>query len=174
MLVRFPVDACVSEARQRSLSTSTQGTLSPESKNGDLPAMQDIASGMTVHTAGGLVAQSAVVELSLMSKTAKFDRLTAYEQMFFSQTPSLFLSRHSKGAFGSYEDVKLREMRVEEKKAQPTLHKLSAALDEIRDALKGMGPNAKASLVCKGGKLEMFERKGGVQGLPEGLASAFA
>lgn len=36
-----------------------------------------------------------------------------------------------------------------------------------------MGPNAKASLVNKGGKLELFERKGGV-GLPQGLMECFA
>ncbi|KAK4050339.1 hypothetical protein OIO90_005132 [Microbotryomycetes sp. JL221] len=173
MLVRFPVDACLAEARQRSLSTSTAGTLSPQNNSADLPPMQDIASGLTIHTAGGLVPQSSLVELSLMSKTAKFDRLSAMEQMFFSQTPSLYLSRHSKGTFGSYEDVKLREMRVEEKKAQPALMTLGAVLDDVSKALKDMGNNAKASLICKGGKLEMFERTEGIQGLPEGLASAF-
>ncbi|KAM0790113.1 hypothetical protein ACM66B_005439 [Microbotryomycetes sp. NB124-2] len=174
MLVRFLVDACLAEARQRSLSTSTQGTLSPQNDNANLPPMQDIASGLTIHTAGGLVPQSSLVELSLMSKTAKFDRLSAMEQMFFSQTPSLYLSRHSKGSFGSYEDVKLREMRVEEKKAQPGLTKLGAVLDDVAEAFKALGDNAKAALVCKGGKLELFERSGGIQGLPEGLASAFA
>ena len=108
------------------MSTSTAGTLSPQSDNKPLPAMQDIASGLTVHTAGNLVPQSAIVELSLISKTAKFDRCAAYDTMLFSQTPSMYLSRHSKGAFGSYEDIKLKEMRVEEKKAQPSLHKVSS------------------------------------------------
>lgn len=49
---------------------------------------------------------------SLMSKTAKFDRVAAFDQMFFSQTPSMYLARHSKGSYGSYEDIKYREMRV--------------------------------------------------------------
>lgn len=35
-----------------------------------------------------------------------------------------------------------------------------------------MGPNAKASLVNKGGKLELYERKGGV-GLTQGLMDYF-
>lgn len=47
-----------------------------------------------------------------MSKTAKFDRVAAFDQMFFSQTPSMYLARHSKGSYGSYEDIKYREMRV--------------------------------------------------------------
>lgn len=80
-LVRFPVDCCTSDSRSRSLSTSTAGTLSPQSDNAPLPAMQDITSGLTVHTAGNLVPQSAIVELSLISKTAKFDRIAAYDQV---------------------------------------------------------------------------------------------
>lgn len=80
-LVRFPVDCCTSDSRSRSLSTSTAGTLSPQSDNAPLPAMPDLASGLTVYTAGNLVPQSAIVELSLISKTAKFDRIAAYDQV---------------------------------------------------------------------------------------------
>lgn len=39
--------------------------------------------------------------------------------------------------------------------------------------MKKMGSNAKASLVNKGGKLELHERKGGV-GLPQDLVECFA
>lgn len=112
-----PVDACTSETRRRantSASVSTAGTLSPESTNADLPpaSIQDIASGLQIHQQGTLTPQSALIEFSLMSKTAKFDRVDAYDKMFFSQSPSMYLARHSKGSFGSYEDIKLREMRV--------------------------------------------------------------
>lgn len=104
----------------------------------------------------------------------------------------MYLARHSKGSFGSYEDIKLKEMRVsrrgsfaasaktdlslslqvEEKKAQPALHKLSLLLKEIEEKMKAMGTGSKASLVSKDGKLELYERTGGV-GLPQGLADYF-
>lgn len=38
--------------------------------------------------------------------------------------------------------------------------------------MKELGPGAKASLVAKDGKLELYERNGGV-GLPQGLMDYF-
>lgn len=71
LLCRFPVDACSSEGRRRANTTasvSTSGTLSPENANVSLPAMQDIASGLTIHQEGTLTPQSALIEfVSLMA-----------------------------------------------------------------------------------------------------------
>lgn len=62
---------------------------------------------------------------------------------------------------------------MEEKKAQPGLQKLGKLLEEIQKAMQDLGANSQAALVCKGNKLELFERTGGVA-LPQGLKEYFA
>jgi hypothetical protein len=63
-------------------------------------------------------------------------------------------------------------MRVEEKKAQEGLRRMGALLSEIEKVVREQGKEAKLSLVGRGGKLELLERKGGV-GVPEGLVEYF-
>lgn len=61
---------------------------------------------------------------------------------------------------------------MEEKKAQPALQKLGALLGEIQSAMQALGKDKRAALVCRGGKLELVEREGGVE-VPKGLKDYF-
>ncbi|KAI0922958.1 hypothetical protein AcV5_009815 [Taiwanofungus camphoratus] len=173
MVVRFEVDACIAPART-SKGTSTASTVDSLS---DLLSGLDVTSNakassraaatvagteLKIIRAGTEVPQSSIIELTTRSKNyvAQFDWVDAYPQLFLSQTPHHFLAAHGRGRFETITKRELGDpgLRQIEKDAQVGLTKLSSVLRTIQNLVIEHGQRGRLSLVCREGKLQVFER----------------
>lgn len=100
------------------------------------------------------------------------DTTDAYPQLFFPSTPSLLLARHSRGRFTFCEEHKLACMKVEARSAQESLRSFGVFLEEVRDKAMNEWEGKGLSLVFRGGRMAVHERKGGV-GLPDEMLKHF-
>jgi hypothetical protein len=129
---------------------------------------------VSVRTAGVLVPQSSIIELKTRSFRAPFDRDDVYPQLFFSQTPLLYLARYDRGRFSGVEDITLSSMTREATAAASGLRKLAAELENILKMVRKGDMGKKLSLVYSGGALTLYKREeGGIVGLPQELAKLF-
>ncbi|KAJ7618833.1 hypothetical protein DFH06DRAFT_1011842 [Mycena polygramma] len=187
MVVRFEVDACIptgtaaSTARGKSaniddLADSLAGVkITPRSATA-APAPTS-SHGLTVIDGGAVVPHSSIVELTTRTdrRAAEFDWTDAYPQLFFSQTPHHFLAVHNRGRFSAVNKRKLGspELQAIERRIQPSLKKLRAALAIIRALVVEHGERGRLTLVCRGGKLEVFKRTSSTNCLPEEVIARF-
>ncbi|KAF7365701.1 hypothetical protein MVEN_00443800 [Mycena venus] len=184
LVVRFEVDACISTSAQVSgtkkkveiddLADKLAGT-SLAAKSSTSPSTS--SHGLTVLNGGTVVPHSSIVELTTRSEqnAAQFDWDDAYPQLFFSRTPHHFLAVHNRGRFVEVNKRELvsPELQAVERKMQPNLKKLRAALDLIKDIVLRHGQRGRLTLVCRGGKLEVFERTSKVSCLPDEVMARF-
>ncbi|KAJ7505929.1 hypothetical protein B0H11DRAFT_361862 [Mycena galericulata] len=182
MAVRFEVDACIPSAGNASrsvqsiddLADSLAGiNLAPKSS----PAKPKTSNGLTVQDGGAIVPHSSLVELTTRTerRAAELDWTDSYPQLFFSQTPHHFLAVHNRGRFVSVNKRKLTspELSSVERTIQPSLKKLRAALDVIKDVVVKHGQRGRLTLVCREGKLQVFERVGEASCLPDEVMARF-
>lgn len=186
MAVRFEVDACIPSAASASrpvqsiddLADSLAGiTLAPASSSSAPPTESKSSNGLTILDGGALVPHSSLVELTTRSerRQAEFDWADAYPQLFFSQTPHHFLAVHNRGRFAAVNKRKLAssELLDVEGTIQPSLKKLRAALDVIRDVVVEHGQRGRLTLVCREGRLQVFERVSAASCLPDDVMARF-
>ncbi|KAJ6474409.1 hypothetical protein C8R47DRAFT_1144045 [Mycena vitilis] len=188
MVVRFEVDACIpaaaakpSTARGKSahiddLADSLAGIKIASGSSAAAPA-PEVIHGLTVVEGGAVVPHSSIVELTTRTnrRAAEFDWTDAYPQLFFSQTPHHFLAVHYRGRFTAVNKRKLgdSELLANERQIQPSLKKLRGALDTIRALVVEHGERGRLTLVCRGGKLEVFKRTSSASCLPEEVMARF-
>ncbi|KAJ7119734.1 hypothetical protein C8R44DRAFT_672654 [Mycena epipterygia] len=188
MVVRFEVDACIpSAAPARATSntahgvddllTSLAGINLGSSRASATAPVSTSKHGLTVIDGGGSVPHSAIVELTTRAerRAAEYDWKDAYPQLFFSQTPHHFLAVHNRGRFSAVNKRKLAspELQAVERGMQLSLKKFRAALDVIRDLVVKHGQRGRLTLVCRGGKLEVFERTSNASCLPDEVMARF-
>ncbi|KAJ7776845.1 hypothetical protein DFH07DRAFT_877028, partial [Mycena maculata] len=184
MVVRFEVDACIPSGANASrpaqsiddLVDSLAGiNLSPMSSS-SAPSPKS-SNGLTIREGGAVVPHSSLVELTTRTerREAEFDWTDAYPQLFFSQTPHHFLAVHNRGRFVAVKKRKLGspELRDVERTIQPSLKKLRAALDVIKDIVVKHGQRGRLTLVCRDGKLQVFERVSTASCLPDDVMARF-
>ncbi|KAJ7149223.1 hypothetical protein C8R43DRAFT_1007511 [Mycena crocata] len=182
MVVRFEVDACIpTAAKPRTTSASLDdviGSLAGVKLAHTGPAPTPTTQhGLTVIPGGAVVPHASIVELTTRSqrRESEFDWQDAYPQLFFSQTPHHFLAVHERGNFRVVNKRKLAstELREVERDIQPGLKKLRAALDVIKELVVKAGQRGRLTLVCQGGKLQVFERVSTASCLPDEVMSRF-
>ncbi|KAJ7659860.1 hypothetical protein B0H17DRAFT_908066, partial [Mycena rosella] len=186
MIVRFEVDACIptpvkpSAASKSVKSVDDLGDILAGIKlaapSTSAPAAKT-SNGLTVVDGGATIPHSAIVELTTRSdrRQAEFDWKDAYPQLFFSQTPHHFLAVHTHGRFTAVNKRKLGspELQAVERKIQPSLKKLRAALDVIKNIVVEHGQRGRLTLVCINGKLQIFERTSSASCLPDEMMAQF-
>lgn len=185
MVVRFEVDACIPSAAPPSAASKSVGSIDDladifaSTKLGAraAPAPPKTSHGLTVVQGGAAIPHASVVELTTRAehRVADFDWKDAYPQLFFSQTPHHFLAVHNRGRFSAVHKRKLgaSELRAVERTIQPSLKKFRAALDVIKALVVKHGQRGRLTLVCRDGKLAVFERESSANCLPDEVIARF-
>ncbi|KAJ7258800.1 hypothetical protein B0H12DRAFT_436750 [Mycena haematopus] len=185
MVVRFEVDACLptSAAKATSMRSKVESIddLADNLAGISLARRSEPAAssshGLTIINGGAMVPHSSILELTTRTqrRAAEFDWKDAYPQLFFSQTPHHFLAVHDRGYFVAVNKRGLSspDLKAVERTLQPTLKKLRVALGLIRDLVVKHGQRGRLTLVCRGGKLEVFERTSSANCLPDEIMARF-
>lgn len=145
--------------------------------NGDpnhLSEYLDDATGVFVIEESRLmVDQERIVELKTRSEMSTFIPAEVYDQVFFSQTPHLFVGRHRRGVFYEVKDHKLEDMTSEKNGVESGMRKVGLVLHELkRLASQFTDKHRLMSLICQDGVLVLRARNGGIS-LPSGLRDYF-
>ena len=95
--------------------------------------------------------------------------METYPQLYLSQTPYVYLAKHTSGRFGSVEkiDINGQAMTPYTKQAKDAIGKLQLLLVSILEAARKQGEGRSLSLVYYGGKLKLYKRKEGTGKLIE-------
>ncbi|KAI1783569.1 hypothetical protein LXA43DRAFT_1131139 [Ganoderma leucocontextum] len=197
IIVRCEVDACIpgpaSEATTSTTRATASRTTSTHTTSSNLDDLSDMLSGLnvsrgtststtspttqsadlTVIHAGIQRPQSSMVELTTRSAryVDQFDWAEQYPQLFLSDVPHLFLAVHERGVF---QRIKKHELgttefrRVEnDTKIQKGFRQLVAVLRTVQSLVKEHGARGRLSLVCRDGRLEVFERTSDQGAVPD-------
>ncbi|KAF9063294.1 hypothetical protein BDP27DRAFT_1335277 [Rhodocollybia butyracea] len=181
VVVRFEVDAClppvVSSSTNRNRSSTIDdltlalSSTSISSKSGPPVTFTSIPVGgalsLRVGEGGSVVPQTSLIELSTRSRKRLVDNRWKedFPQLFLSQTPYHYLGAHDSGHF--------YEIQKREKTCQSSFTKLRGVLGLIREVAIDHGEQGRLSLVCRGGKLELYGRRDDNSLLPESLIRLF-
>lgn len=131
----------------------------------------DPSTGIKVIHSGGKVApQSSIIEIKTRWSRSLYQVEDSFPQLFFSQTPHLFLGRHDRGRF--YEIIQHDLADLDQEKARRDLKKVVALLREVREVMLDEGRSKRLSLIYSGKMLALYEHEGGL-GLPEQLKAYF-
>ena len=130
---------------------------------------------LSIVRAGTEVPQESLIEIASRSKyfIDQLDWNELYPQLALSQTPGLRLGVHERGTF-----TELRECQVDSddgagagepaglpgqrRETAAQLVRLARVLEEVQELAisRGPGPAGSFSLVCEGGELQVYGRKG--------------
>lgn len=106
--------------------------------------------------------QSSIIELATRAAHKEIDIDDIYPQLYFSQTPSLYVAKHNRGTFFTVDKIALGSERVVRSaaKAEANMRRLRKILGEIVDLVKKSGDGVQLSLVYTDGALALFKQKG--------------
>ncbi|ESK83892.1 geranylgeranyl pyrophosphate synthetase [Moniliophthora roreri MCA 2997] len=190
MVVRFEVDACLqkpSTGRQKSkllphasssaddaLDSITAGlantTISSSSTTSKIVPAGD--RKLIVEKGGEVIPQDSVIELGTISQrrltSGQLDWEEKLPQLLLSQTPLHYLGVHERGRFMEVQkrQVSSSELQGVKRRIDPVIKQLKSALEDIKRMVTQHGERARLSLVCRNGRLEVFERQSGDSCLP--------
>ena len=200
LVVRCEVDACLPQPEattsRAANGTTTLALSEPKTANDDnlanMMSELDVSSpsspedppsesitDINVIRAGTIVPQSDTIEVTTRSVRYidEFDWTEQYPQLFLSYTPNIFLAVHDRGTFERMIQRKLgtSELRAVEQspRIQRAFRQLVAVLREIQALATSFGKDARLSLVCRDGKLEVFKRTNGEGSLEEAELERF-
>jgi hypothetical protein len=183
MVVRYEVDAAYASSAVRMQKPTSAADaddladlLAATSLKTGSKAVRTTVEGLTIVRAGTLVPQADVLELTTRSvrNAPDFDWAEALPQLHLSRTPTHILGVHERGTFEELRITNLgsTSMRSAEAAAQRGLRKLRQVLEVIQDMLLEDAVGKRLTLVCKDGKMKVYERTG--KGLlPEGILARF-
>ncbi|KAI0823265.1 hypothetical protein BC628DRAFT_602365 [Trametes gibbosa] len=168
LVVRCEIDACVKDDEDPSdllagLSLASSSSPPPPSPPPPPPSPSHSDTTITVLRGGTPVPQSSLIEIATRSAKSLYAHKWAetYTQLFLSQTPYLYVALHQTGTFT--EVVKLAredawlERYASDVRMRRSLRELVRVLEDVQHAVQAYGPRGRLSLVCRGGKLELFE-----------------
>ena len=170
ILLRYKVDACTdSESEDNFLASFSALNIGGQAKS---PASQPDSYSHYTNRFGikvkltyprSVVPQSRVIEIKTRSSRNALNWKEAYPQLYLSQTPYLYLARHTDGKFGSVEKIDINDpaMASYAKRAKDAMHKLQLLLVSILTAVRKQGEGKPLSLVYYGGKLKLYKRREG-------------
>jgi hypothetical protein len=161
ILVRFEADACTVSADDLKDAFSQ---LSMKPKSAVKAAASPSHPLLTIRHNADLspVPQSSIIELATRAAHKEMDIDDIYPQLYFSQTPSLYVAKHNRGTFFTVDEIALASERVVRSaaKAEANMRRLRKILGEIVDLVKKSGDGVQLSLVCTDGALALFKQKG--------------
>ncbi|KAF9005476.1 hypothetical protein BDQ17DRAFT_1423963 [Cyathus striatus] len=181
MVVRFAVDAYLSDAKQKAAVSSmssdvdslvgllattkisskgpTRDVKKPEAST---ITLKDSLSAIKVIHGGSYIPQSSIAETSTRSVNRQhlFEWKDRYPHLFLSQTSHHFLAVHMKGTFTEIRHTTLgsSELKEADKELQSNFKKLVLALQAIQKLVVKHGKRGRLSLVYQSGELKVFER----------------
>ncbi|TBU44042.1 hypothetical protein BD309DRAFT_959331 [Dichomitus squalens] len=200
MIVRCEVDACIPEPS--SVGTRTRATFpqsNPRATSSNVDDLTDMLSSLnvtrststsatstitkstdiTVIHAGVQRPQSSIVELTTRSVRTidDFDWTEQYPQLLLAHVPHVFLAVHERGNF---ERIKKHELGAAEfrnvennARLQRAFRQLVGVLRTVQNLAKEHGRRGRLSLVCRDGRLEVFERTTDQGAIPDSELERF-
>lgn len=154
MMVRFELDAVTEAApplRKNGDSlidamrgTSVKGTLLP------LPRYTESKAGLTIYrTPYPSPPLASFIEKKTRSAKGELDYIDIYGQLIFSQTPHLYVARHTRGNFTSLEKVSLGQGKLRDIEISTTgmMGKVSGMIKEMMECVDEFGD---CSFIWKG------------------------
>jgi len=131
-------------------------------------------SSLTVVRGGSPVPQSSLLEIKTQC-SAREAWLKYYPQLYLSQTPHIFMARHTLGNFHTIRKWQLGSPGLAHIAETFTdrLKKLRLALGAIREIVIARGKSGRLSLVFQDGELTVFERISKADCLPPEVLARF-
>ncbi|CDO72256.1 hypothetical protein BN946_scf184970.g108 [Trametes cinnabarina] len=188
LVVRFEADACMPDDEDDPADLLANLTLTSSSSppfTAPAPSSSSADADMTIAVVRGgpPVPHSSLIEITTRSSKSREHHKwhETYTQLFLSQTHHFFLGVHERGTFHTIEKYRLDaspEFAWYEKDEcmQRSLRQLVRLLETIQELVMEHGPEGRLSLVCREGKLELFERaagEGGACRLPDSELARF-
>ncbi|KAG6900310.1 hypothetical protein C0993_012742 [Termitomyces sp. T159_Od127] len=185
LVVRFEVDACLSQAPQRQSTVSSSGddiddiigALSSVSLKRAVPPRTNVTEdsetspNINVIAGGSVVSQSSIIELTTRSvlSASDFKWKEYYPQLFLSQKPHHFMAVHQRGLFKEVVKRKLEspELQATAQEMKEDLKLLRRLLHQMRELVKKHGERGRLSFVCQNGELKVYERTNRASCLPD-------
>jgi hypothetical protein len=164
VLLRFNVNACTGvDADDLSLAFTGLGITSTDPPTANT-ANSPPVSGITIirTTPRTLVPQSSLIEVTTRADNRSLDWSKTYPQLYLSQTPNVYLAKHTDGTFVSLDKFSLTgdDVRMSLKqKTEAQMGKLKAVVSDILDAVRNN--EGTFCLVYEGGKLALYKRREG-------------
>jgi hypothetical protein len=165
--------ALLSGTRLGSSETPSPGM--ERSTSTEVPTEDVIQDGLTIKRVGTIARQEDLIELATRKKSGSLSWSDTFPHLLLSATPHHILAKHESGTFVSVVHRRLHDATFEHiaDAVQPGLKKLRVLLKEIQDLLIARGPEARLSLVCRKGHLEVFERSDRWSVLPSAALKKF-
>ncbi|KAI0369423.1 hypothetical protein BV20DRAFT_1036524 [Pilatotrama ljubarskyi] len=179
LVVRFEVDACnpVDEDPSELLANLALSFASLPSTPS--PPPDQSGTDITVLRGGIQTPQSSLIEIATRSPKglATHKWYETYTQLFLSQTSHFYVAVHHNGLFTDLAKYRLASPKFErferDPRMQRSLRQLVRVLGTIQRLVQEHGQRGRLSLVCRQGRLELFERDGDAGRLPDCELSRF-
>ncbi|KAG9311433.1 hypothetical protein JVU11DRAFT_8546 [Chiua virens] len=169
ILLGFTVDACIGSKRvdddllasfsSLSIGTGADNTIKPEA----IRLTGASHAGLIDKRASprSLVPQSDLIEVKTRSSYREPNWRDIYPQLYLSQTPWLYMAKHTAGVFQPAEKISLtgKEMKPCAEMMEQSLGKLKNLLKAILKAVREQGEGVPLSLVRQGRTLTLWKRK---------------
>lgn len=106
-----------------------------------------------------------MIEITTRAARKGLDWKDVYPQLYLSQTPSLYLAKHTRGTFGRVEKMQINSqgMAARAREAEATMTKFQALLRYILKAVRKHGQGVPLCLVYRAGKLQLYRRRKGTR-----------
>jgi hypothetical protein len=180
VLIRFEVDACLPPANKTAdlddLTASLEG-LNITKKAAAVKDDTDILPLVKVVSNGTLVPQDRLVELTTRSQKSfeTFNWADPYTQLYFSQTPHIYVAVHRNGSFQSIHKKQLGEGDLKDihTDQEKNLRRLRVLLGIIVNKVKEAGADKQMALLCRRGDLKLHENLDSRSCLPDDHLALF-
>ena len=164
--MRFEADACIPEEDDL-LDAFARLTVSPSSSSSHPPpppATVDSDTAIAVLRGGTLTPHSSLIEVATRSSKGLTTHrwYETYTQLFLSQTQHFYVAVHQSGLFSEVAKHQLAAPRLaryaQDEHMQRSLRQLVRVLGAVQALVKAHGQRGRLSVVCRRGRLELFER----------------
>lgn len=170
VLLRSAVDACAEPASEddsflASFSALSTGTRGGSQLSNDPAYSSRFGIKVKLTSPRSVLPQSSVIEIKTRAARRELNWKEVYPQLYLSQTPYLYLAKHTRGTFGRVEKVRIdsRGMAAHTREAEAAMVKLEALLSDILRAVRKHGEGVPLSLVYRAGELQLYKRKEGTR-----------
>ncbi|KAG9311434.1 hypothetical protein JVU11DRAFT_8547 [Chiua virens] len=171
ILLGFTADACKAPTKPEndddflasfsslSIGTKAEGAMKLSKSTKPTPAGLDVM----LSSPRSLVPQSDLIEVKTRSTYREPNWRDIHPQLYLSQTPWLYMAKHTRGVFQPVEKIALtgEEMRPYAEMMEGSLGKLKNLLKAILKAVREQGEGVPLTLVRQGGTLSLWKRKEG-------------
>lgn len=177
MVVRFEVDACVvledlplASVDELATEVASKATLSEPPIS---TYVVDETTSLTVLAAGKAIANESTVELATVKTGNAMQWKEKYLQLYFSQTPELFIGKQKNGCFTEVSRKDMQSLSYVGDNVQKRLRMLGKALHNIQALVAESGSAGRLSLIGRDKELLVFRRVASDSCLPNEYLKRF-